>query len=123
LIEYNELLTKTLASKSGSSNYSPTLYAMGAHYLFLNPNSGFAIDSKYLTIMMKKEMHKMGINEIKFTAYSVKHSAVTFLVNKGLKVEEIEQAMHYKQKNSTVMIFCLNILKLLKTFIRNNYFM
>jgi phosphopantetheinyl transferase (holo-ACP synthase) len=80
-----------------------SLISAGANFLFLDPNSGYKIGSRFLTIVMKKEMSKMGINSVRFTAYSIKHSAVSFLVKKGMSVEEIERAMHYKQKNSTIM--------------------
>jgi hypothetical protein len=103
LIKYNEMMIKILAVKLNPSKCAPLLFAKAADFLFINSNSGWVIDSRYLTIKMKNEMHKMGIDNVKFTAYSIKHSAVTFLVSKGMKVEEIEQAMHYTQKNSTVM--------------------
>jgi hypothetical protein len=60
------------------------------------------MDSRFLTIKIKNEMGKMGIDAVRFTAYSIKHAAVTFLVEHGLSVDEVEKAMHYKQKNNTI---------------------
>jgi hypothetical protein len=102
LMEFNELLVKVPSFKSKSSNFSSTLLLISPHFLFLNPNSGGKLDSRFLTIKIKNKMGKMGIDSVRFTAYSTKHAVVTFLVDKGLSVDEIEKAMHYKQKNNTI---------------------
>jgi hypothetical protein len=58
LIEYNDILIKTVSSKIDSSNTSMSLISAGANFLFLDPNSGYKIGSRFLTIVMKKKCVK-----------------------------------------------------------------
>jgi hypothetical protein len=44
----------------------------------------------------------MGINTKDFSVYSIKHAAVSFLVRKKFSIEDIEKAMHFKQKKNTI---------------------
>jgi hypothetical protein len=45
----------------------------------------------------------MGIDTKKFTVYSIKHSAISYLVKQGVDIKVLEKAMHYKQKNNTTI--------------------
>jgi cbb3-type cytochrome oxidase cytochrome c subunit len=56
---------------------------------------------RYLIKHIKLELGKMGIDTKKFTVYSIKHSAISYLVKQKVDIKDIEKAMHYKQKNNT----------------------
>jgi hypothetical protein len=99
LIELNKIVFRILTN---SSTPSPLTNATNSIFLFICQNTGDKLESRFLSIQIKKELTKMGINTKDYSVYSIKHAAVSYLVKKKFTIKEIEQAMHYKQKKSTV---------------------
>jgi hypothetical protein len=69
----------------------------------MDANTNGLITLRYLVILIKLELIKMGVNPDKFSVYSIKHSAISYLVKQKVDIKDLEKAMHYKQKNNTTV--------------------
>jgi hypothetical protein len=73
---------------------------MKTTYLFSGLD-GVLLPPATLTRLINELLIKVGIEQ-KFTAYSIKHSAISFLSENGISVEDIAAAARYKEADSVV---------------------
>jgi site-specific recombinase XerD len=74
LREYN----KEIFAKNVQKSFSTS--SIESPYLFMDANTNRLITLRYLVILIKLELIKMGVSPDKFSVYSIKHSAISYLV-------------------------------------------